>query len=323
MAAHGFFGAVLVQASSNRIIAGNHRTRVARRLGEQTVPVLFVDVDDDQARRLLLVDNRTNDLAAYDDRELAALLDDLAQTSDLAGTGFGDDDLAALLDRLAPPEPPDGFPDADPDALVIDYRCPSCGYEWSGQPAPGMSSDDPRSDAGARMTVSTTPGRSRRSWGHREASGVVPPPYRVPDMAEIAEMPTNGLTVASTFAGAGGSSTGWQIAGYRVAWACEFHPPAADSYAANHPGTILDRRDVRLVTGAEILDAAGPADVLDGSPPCQDFSMAGKRSRGWGEAREHGDGTHQRSDDLFGQYTLPARRAAPARRSSPRTSRVW
>lgn len=123
-------------------------------------------------------------------------------------------------------------------------------------------------------------------------------------MAQIACIPPNGLTVASTFAGAGGSSTGWAIAGYRVLWACEFHPPAADSYAANHPETVLDRRDVRVVTGEQIVTACGGVvpDILDGSPPCQDFSMAGKRTRGWGEARAHGDGTTQRSDDLFAQY---------------------
>lgn len=149
MAAHGFFGAVLVQASTNRILAGNHRTRVARRQGEATVPALFLDVDDDQARRILLVDNRTNDLAGYDDRELAALLADLsADGGDLLGTGFTDADLTALLDRLAPPTPPDGFPDADPDALKIDYVCPSCGYEWSGQPAPGQNGPGDETSAG-------------------------------------------------------------------------------------------------------------------------------------------------------------------------------
>lgn len=101
MAAHGFYGAVLAQASSRRIIAGNHRTRVARRLGESTVPVLFVDVDDDRARRLLLVDNRSNDLAGYDDKLLAELLAELAATDDaLTGTGYHDDDLAALVDEL-------------------------------------------------------------------------------------------------------------------------------------------------------------------------------------------------------------------------------
>lgn len=103
MQAHGFYGAVLAQTSSRRIIAGNHRTRVARRLGQATIPVLFIDVDDDQARRLLLVDNRTNDFAGYDEAELAALLSSLADASDLIGTGYSSDDLADLLERLNPP----------------------------------------------------------------------------------------------------------------------------------------------------------------------------------------------------------------------------
>ena len=65
----------------------------------------------------------------------------------LIGTGFSGEDLSDLLDRLASPIAPDEFPDADPDALHIDYRCPSCGYEWSGQPMPGAegSPDDPGS----------------------------------------------------------------------------------------------------------------------------------------------------------------------------------
>lgn len=102
MAAHGFYGAVLVQQSTGRIIAGNHRTRVARRRGETTVPVLMLDVDDDQARRILLVDNRTNDRATYDDVELARLLGEL---DGLAGTGFDTSDLEALLEQLAPANP--------------------------------------------------------------------------------------------------------------------------------------------------------------------------------------------------------------------------
>lgn len=101
MAAHGFYGAVLVQASTRRIIAGNHRTRVARRRGDTTVPVLLVDVDDDRARRILLADNRTNDRASYDRDELARLLGELAGTDDVfAGTGWDNDDLGALLRSL-------------------------------------------------------------------------------------------------------------------------------------------------------------------------------------------------------------------------------
>lgn len=104
MAAHGFYGAVLAQASTNQIIAGNHRARVARRRGESSVPVLFLDVDDDQARRLLLVDNRTNDTATYDNTELVRLLGEIDRTEiGLAGTGYEDDDLALLLAQLETP----------------------------------------------------------------------------------------------------------------------------------------------------------------------------------------------------------------------------
>lgn len=99
------------------------------------------------------------------------------------------------------------------------------------------------------------------------------PPYRVPSMREIAALPWNGLTVASTFAGAGGSSLGYRMAGYRVAWANEFVPIAQESYRANmRAGTILDGRDIKAVTAKEILRAigmkAGELDVFDGSPPC-------------------------------------------------------
>jgi hypothetical protein len=49
------------------VLAGNHRLQAARAQSIARVPVIFVDVDDDAARRILLVDNRTNDLAEYDD----------------------------------------------------------------------------------------------------------------------------------------------------------------------------------------------------------------------------------------------------------------
>jgi len=131
------------------------------------------------------------------------------------------------------------------------------------------------------------------------------PPYRVPSMAEIAALPWNGLTVASTFAGAGGSCLGYRMAGYRVVWASEFVPIAAESYRANAPDTILDTRDIRTVTADEILAAtgleAGALDLLDGSPPCQPFSTAGKRHKTWGTVREYGD-HRQRADDLFFEY---------------------
>jgi len=91
-------------------------------------------------------------------------------------------------------------------------------------------------------------------------------------MAEIAAVPWNGFTAISTFSGCGGSCLGYRMAGFRVAWASEFIPAAAEVYRANHPETILDRRDIRDVKPSDILEAvgvqAGGLDLMDGSPPC-------------------------------------------------------
>ena len=108
------------------------------------------------------------------------------------------------------------------------------------------------------------------------------PPYCVPSLAEIAKTRgTNGLKCISTFAGGGGSSCGYEMAGYDVVWANEYNAHAAECHRLNFPDCILDTRDIREVTSAEVLTATGTApgelDVLDGSPPCQGFSMSGKR----------------------------------------------
>jgi DNA (cytosine-5)-methyltransferase 1 len=143
----------------------------------------------------------------------------------------------------------------------------------------------------------------------RPMPDVVPvdkPAYRVPTMAEIRALPWNGLTVASTFSGAGGSCVGYAMAGYRVAWASEFLEAAARVHRANFPGCVLDTTDVRQVDAADVLKVlhlkVGELDLLDGSPPCQSFSMSGRRDAHWGKVINHGDGTRQRSDDLFFDY---------------------
>ena len=133
------------------------------------------------------------------------------------------------------------------------------------------------------------------------------PPYRVPSMKEIAELPWNGFNAISTFSGCGGSSIGYRMAGFRVLWASEFIDAAMDSYKANKATyTIVDGRDIRNVTASEILSAiglkSGELDLLDGSPPCASFSTAGKREAGWGKVKKYSDKA-QRTDDLFFEYS--------------------
>lgn len=132
------------------------------------------------------------------------------------------------------------------------------------------------------------------------------PPFRVPSMAEIAAIEPSGLTAVSTFSGAGGSSLGYRMAGFRVLMANEFVEAARDTYRANAPaGTVLDGRDIRTVDPGEILEAiglaAGDLDLLDGSPPCSSFSTAGVVSEGWGKAKKYSD-RQQRTDDLFHEF---------------------
>ena len=61
--ASGFWGVIVAQLSSRRILVGEHRWRAAQEAGLTEVPVQFVDVDDTRARILLLADNKYAELA--------------------------------------------------------------------------------------------------------------------------------------------------------------------------------------------------------------------------------------------------------------------
>lgn len=106
---------IVVRTGTMEVLAGNHTLKAAKQLGWDEIAATFVDVDDEQAARIVLVDNRTNDIATYDNAELASLLQDLP---DLAGTGF---DQAALDDILGIEQDPAEAP-AEADELPSTYR---------------------------------------------------------------------------------------------------------------------------------------------------------------------------------------------------------
>ncbi len=87
--------------------------------------------------------------------------------------------------------------------------------------------------------------------------------------------------VVSLFAGCGGSSLGYKMAGCDVLAAVERDPHAVATYRANHDGTTLLYADITQLDPLAILKQVGLTpgnlDILDGSPPCQGFSLAGKR----------------------------------------------
>lgn len=88
-------------------------------------------------------------------------------------------------------------------------------------------------------------------------------------------------TVISTFAGCGGSSLGYQMAGFRELLAVEWDDNAVETFRLNFPDVPVYHGDICKLSGDECMRLAGigkgELDVLDGSPPCQGFSTAGKR----------------------------------------------
>ncbi len=115
---HGQYRPIVVQQSTGFILAGNHTYKAAKALKWKDIAATYVDVDDEQALRILLIDNRANDLASYDDSALVEMLKGLMDTElKLDGTGFDPSDLDQLLKDLEMEtgNPIDGDPDAVPD----------------------------------------------------------------------------------------------------------------------------------------------------------------------------------------------------------------
>lgn len=133
--------------------------------------------------------------------------------------------------------------------------------------------------------------------------------YKVPTVREIKEnLEKNGprFEVVSLFAGGGGSSTGYRMAGGKVLAINEFVPEARNSYAANWPETFIFPQDVRELTGEAILQKIGKKpgelDILDGSPPCSAFSTIGSREKGWGKTKKYSDTKQNSVETLFYEY---------------------
>src|SRR5262245_47041510 len=90
------------------------------------------------------------------------------------------------------------------------------------------------------------------------------------------------LVAIDLFAGCGALSLGLSRAGFRLAAAVEIDPKLAATYRLNHPSTRVLEKDVRLLSGTDLLDAAslrpGEVSLVAGCPPCQGFSRIRRRN---------------------------------------------
>ena len=164
-------------------------------------------------------------------------------------------------------------------------------------------------------------------------------PYSMQDVHDASSQEK--FKVISTFAGGGGSSTGYRLAGGKVLCINEFVEEAQRTYAENYPDTIILPGDIKELTGQDFLDATGVGvgelDILDGSPPCSAFSVAGKLSHnvheeervdlfgnvtiekvpgkhsdGWGQTKNYSDGKMvENIEDLFFEFLRVANDIKP------------
>lgn len=90
----GQYRPIVVNSQDNTILVGNHTYHAAKALGWKQLAVSWVDVDEERALKILLADNRTSDLAAYDDQKLSELL---LSISNFEGTGFDGEDIDSII----------------------------------------------------------------------------------------------------------------------------------------------------------------------------------------------------------------------------------
>ena len=112
----------------------------------------------------------------------------------------------------------------------------------------------------------------------------------------------NGLNVFSCFACGGGSTMGYKLAGCEVIGCCEIDPQMNEGYIRNHHpkhNFLMDIRKFNEIPNEELPKELFNLDILDGSPPCTTFSMAGEREDSWGKKKKFREGqAEQTLDDL-------------------------
>lgn len=120
-------------------------------------------------------------------------------------------------------------------------------------------------------------------------------------------------TVFSCFACGGGSTMGYKLAGFDVLGCNEIDPKMIEAYKANHNPKYAYLEPIQTFKLREDLPAElYNLDILDGSPPCSSFSMAGNREKDWGKEKKFREGqAEQVLDNLFFDFIDLAKKLQP------------
>jgi DNA (cytosine-5)-methyltransferase 1 len=119
--------------------------------------------------------------------------------------------------------------------------------------------------------------------------------------------------VFSCFACGGGSTMGYKLAGFDVLGCNEIDPKMIEAYKANHNPKYAYLEPIQTFKlRTDLPDELYNLDILDGSPPCSSFSMAGNREKDWGKDKVFREGqAMQVLDTLFFDFIDLAKKLQP------------
>jgi DNA (cytosine-5)-methyltransferase 1 len=132
------------------------------------------------------------------------------------------------------------------------------------------------------------------------------------DNYNVENITHHGCKVFSTFACGEGSTMGYKLAGYDVIGANDIDPQMAKVYKANHNPSIYYECPITDLLNMELDERLYDLDILDGSPPCSTFSMAGTREKTWKKMKKFREGqSEQILSDLFFEWIKLVDRLKP------------
>tara|TARA_R100001377_G_C3177359_1_gene105289 strand:- start:63 stop:1145 length:1083 start_codon:yes stop_codon:yes gene_type:complete len=120
-------------------------------------------------------------------------------------------------------------------------------------------------------------------------------------------------TVFSCFACGGGSTMGYKLAGFDVLGCNEIDPKMIEAYKVNHEPKYAYLEPIQTFKlRKDLPKELYNLDILDGSPPCSSFSMAGNREKDWGKEKKFREGqAEQVLDNLFFDFIDLAKELQP------------
>lgn len=123
------------------------------------------------------------------------------------------------------------------------------------------------------------------------------------NLTDLKTVKQRNIKVMSTFACGGGSSMGYKLAGCEIVAANDIDPEMAEHYKLNLNPKYYFLNPISDLLSMDLPEDLYDLDILDGSPPCSTFSMAGSREKAWGVEKHFREGqAKQVLSDLFFDY---------------------